>query len=394
MLNNRINHHRHHLTLPAFHGNCLLKNNIRIMENNSKHTIMKTYVYQNTAASYGGVCFHGSLRYFDKYIGSVFQQKNFTSSFEELELILSYPPLYILPEIADLQKSFMEYYQTLPYSRLDRRYKKIEVSIRAPEFSEHIEKTEKAQDEQLARALSFRKERQLKTRPKTRLIRDLRVYTSGLPQKAFYPFDFQYSEIFLNILMQKGLLCPVYHHLYIRITPTREEALKNSIAGEDWFVYGIAAVDFMKYKSLSESEKAKYVFELICTGIRDIAEIDKLDNSIIEDTINEIRKKGLDTELFFKRVENNLYTLTVSYFSKSMEEKSPVFFSLTDKKTGKTVKKQIGKADNSQIHPWLQKINLTNKLIKVTSSKSSKPDVWLKGLPRNMEFDITEFMKE
>ncbi|CAN5690072.1 hypothetical protein BH10BAC2_BH10BAC2_04260 [soil metagenome] len=41
-----------------------------------------------------------------------------------------------------MEKDFKKYYETLPYSRLNRRYKKIEVTLKGPEFSEHFDKQE------------------------------------------------------------------------------------------------------------------------------------------------------------------------------------------------------------------------------------------------------------
>jgi hypothetical protein len=75
-----------------------------------------------------------------------------------------------------------------------------------------------------------------------------------------------------------------------------------------------------------------------------------------------------------------------------MEEQCPIFFSLLDKKTNRTNKIQIGRADNFQIYFWLQKISLTRNKIKVKSSGSIEADVSLRDKPRSMEFDIEEIM--
>lgn len=429
---------------------------------------MKIYLTPNTAGRYGG-SLNGNLRHLDRFIQSELDLAGFKSSFEELWLTLSYPPMYVLPGVVGMEVDFKKYYDKFPYSRLNRRYKKVDVTLKAPEFSEHFDKEEqkkykhkfkidknyqgisetnlakilvdkyleagqiikaklkkedvfdlnhfdkillnikekisheflaslnkeqrnKIQEETLLRARNLREERKLLNKPKDKRIRDIRVYYNGLSNKALSPYDYQYSEIFLNILASKGFSCPTYHHLYIQIAESEEEALKNSFAIEDWYVNGIALIDYGTYKKESESNKEIIVLEAIIEGLNDIVEIDKLDKAIFDETITLIKRKGLETELTYKTIENKNFNLSITYFSKSMEEKCPIFFNLMDKNTNLTRRLEIGKADNSQIHLWLQKVTLTNNLIKVRSSGSVKADVWLKELPREMEFEISEIM--
>lgn len=431
---------------------------------------MKIYLSPNTAGRSGGAL-NGNLRHLDRHIQSELDLGGFQSSFEELWLTLSYPPMYVLPGVVGMEVDFKKYYDKFPYSRLNRRYKKIDITLKAPEFSEHFDKNEqekhkhrfeidrnyqeisetdlakilvdkyleagqiikrklkkedifdtnkfdnillkiksiinsdflkslneeqntKVHNETLLRARNIRKERKLSNNSKDVRIRDIRVYYNSLPNKALYPYDYQYSEIFLNILASKGLTCPTYHHLYIQIAQNEEEALKNSFAIEDWYVNGISLIDFENYKKESEANKETIVLDSIIQGLRDIVDIDKLDKTIFEDAVTLIKRQGLETELTYKTTGNKNFNLTITYYSKSMEEKCPIFFNLTDKNKHLTKRIEIGKADNSQIHLWLQKVTLTNELIKVKSSDSVKADVWLKELPREMEFEICQIMEE
>jgi hypothetical protein len=431
---------------------------------------MKIYLSPNTAGRYGGAL-NGNLRHLNRYIQSELDSGEFKSSFDELWLTLSYPPMYVLPGVVGMEVDFKKYYDKFPYSRLSRRYKKIDITLKAPEFSEHFDKEEQkkykhrfeidskyqdisetelarvliekylkagqiiknklkkedifeyelfnrtlldikntidseflsslnesqksqVQDETILRAKKLREERRLSNKTKDKRIRDIRVYYNSLPNKALYPYDYQYTEIFLNILASKEFSCPTYHHLYIQVAKTEEEALKNSFAIEDWYVNGISQIDFENYQKESEDKKEIIVLETLIQGLRDIVEIDKLDETIFEETVDLIKKQGLNTELTYKTVENKNLILTITYYSKSMEEKCPVFFNLTDKNSNVTKRIEIGKAENNQIHMWLQKITLTNKLIKVKSSESVRADVWLKDLPRKMEFEVAEIMKE
>src|SRR5476649_1379232 len=105
----------------------------------------------------------------------------------------------------------------------------------------------------LERAINLRAERKKNQKPKDTIIKDLRVYYNSLPPKALYPYDYQYTEIFLNILRNKGLGCPHYHHLYIQAGKTIEDCLIHSVPYDNWYVCGIAVIDYDKYLNQNET---------------------------------------------------------------------------------------------------------------------------------------------
>lgn len=223
-------------------------------------------------------------------------------------------------------------------------------------------------DQILEKAIESREQRKRSSLPKNTLIKDIRLYNTGLPQSALSPYAYQYTEIFRNILRRKGFLCPNYHHLYIQVAKTKEEALRFSGSADSRYIYGVATIDYEKYEGSVEEEKAEIVFNLICEGLRDIAHIDQLDTTILEEAIAEIKKEGINTELLFQWLENKKYLLNITYKCENMIAQDPVFFSLTEKASGKTVKKEIGRALNFQLHYWLQKITLSSKTINVKAS--------------------------
>lgn len=430
---------------------------------------MKIYFSKNTAGR-GGGALNGNLRYLPNLIQSTLDNSGFTSTFDELWLTLAYPPMYVLPGVVGVEKQFNESYNKFPYSRLDRRLRKIDLTLKAPEFSEHfdlkdqdrytnrfeiedryknlslpelattlidkyleageiinskIKKGDKfdfvtfkealialrskisvdflevmnkeqdiiLKDELLDRAIKIREERKLTNKVKDKRVKDLRIYYNGFANKTLYPYDYQYTEIFRNLLRRSDLLCPTYHHLYIQASKTFEDGLRNSFSAEDWYINGISVLDYEKYLKSDEWEKERIVIDLISSGLLDIAAIDKLETSIINDVTNKVKIKGLDTELVFNQVENTNHLLTITYLSRSMEEECPIFFKLLDKTTGRSNKIEIGRADNSQIYFWLQKVSLTKDKIKVKSSGSIEAGVWLRDKPRTMEFRIEEILR-
>jgi hypothetical protein len=429
---------------------------------------MKIYVSPNTAGRYGGAL-NGNLRFFPDVIQTSLDNSGFRSTFDELWLTLSYPPMYVLPGVVGIEKQFLGFYNKYPYSRLNRKSKKIEITLKAPEFSEHFdlkdqnkysnrfgiesqytnlsetdlgkilidkyleagaiinakvkkedvfdfknfkatlmsirnrispeflkalnqEQTIKMDDEVLVRAIKARDQRKRSSKVKDKKVRDLRIYYNGFPNKALYPYDFQYVEIFRNLLRRSDLLCPTYHHLYIKASKTFEDGLRSSISTEDWYVYGVSLLDYEHYLKGTEPEKEKIVIDLISNGLIDIATTDNLDVSIIKNITDKVRIKGLDTELVFDQIENGRHVLTITYLSRSMEEQCPIFFTVLDKKANRTNKIQIGRAQNFQIYFWLQKVSLTRNKIKVKSSGSIEADVTLSDKPRTMEFDIEEIL--
>ncbi len=188
-------------------------------------------------------------------------------------------------------------------------------------------------------------------------------------------------------------MCPTYDNLYIQVAKTIEEAPIILDTIDSWNVSGIALIDFDRYLNLSDSEKENSVFQTILQGLINIANKDNLDTNIIYNVANKIREKGKDTELHFKTIENNSHKLIITYFSRSMEDECPIYFNLTEKSRNITKRLQIGKADQSQLPLWLQKVTLNKKMIKIRSSNSITAQVWLAEKPTSFEFEITDLMR-
>jgi len=245
----------------------------------------------------------------------------------------------------------------------------------------------------LDRAVELREQRKKNRKPMDKPIRDFRVYYTGLPAKALYPYDYQFSEIFLNILKNKGLMCPTYHHLYIQVEKNVEECLRRSIPIENWYVYGISTIDYDNYVKQPNKAKAEIVLETMALGLKDISDIDGLDQSIINSTIAKIQESGLDTELTHLTADNQNFQVKVTYFSRSMEDGNPIYLTVIEKSSGRSGKKQIGEAEKDQLHFWISKLTLNNTSVKIKARASSDRTDWhLKDKSRSMEFNIKEIL--
>ncbi|MBL7818325.1 MAG: hypothetical protein JNL70_25155 [Saprospiraceae bacterium] len=97
---------------------------------------MQLYIRGATAGR--GQSFHGSsIAYFDTYIQEQLDSNGFQSNFEDVWITLAYPPTYILKNVERLVQTYKEWYEEFrfPYSRLNRRFKNVHITLKAPEFS-------------------------------------------------------------------------------------------------------------------------------------------------------------------------------------------------------------------------------------------------------------------
>lgn len=430
---------------------------------------MKIYFSTGTfGKSSGGL--KGHLYHLTNYIQSELANLNFNSNFEEFWITLLYPPMFRDSNGFGNETKFAEYYSKLPYCRINRKFKAINLTLKAPELSEHLEKelinessiqfviedkfknldeaqiaiavidkyleavslinsklkgddifdseiflnlltdlknkmnptfleylnstqSEAEHKKIVQKSLEKREQRRLIEKTKDKKIRDLRVIYNELPNKSLYPYDFLFSEIFLNLLSKKQFKCPTYHHLYIAVGQTLEAALKTACAYEDWHIYGVTTIDFDKYQKSNEKQKEEMVFEIISDGLLDIATIDKLDIKALKEVISEIKIKGIRTELIYQTIENNTYELIISYFSGTYEDECPIFINIKDKVTGKTNRLEIGKAQNYQIYDWLQNVQLSKDTVLIKSGDSDRAEMNLKNKPRTMKFIIAELLQ-
>ncbi|MFT3680168.1 MAG: hypothetical protein QM791_07830 [Ferruginibacter sp.] len=422
---------------------------------------MKIYLTPRTAGT-GGGGLKGNLQYFDRLIQSELDKANFQSSFNEFSLGLFYPAMYIVPGISGMEVAFNQYYETLPYSRMNRKFKTIDVILKAPEFSEHFQKEEQVNyqdrvdiadeyknitEPELAKILidkffealqivksklkkedSFdfetfesiltvirkkitldflittsgeeksnsekaqienveikRQERKSRHLVSDTLIRDIRVYYAyRLPGALFYLN--RYADIVLRQLIQKGFKCPNYHHLYISIADTRDEALKRAVIIEDWFTYGVAVLKEETLLTAGHHEQQALVLNALQEGLLDIAELDKLDKSKILDAISEAKEIGVLSEILYKAKENNKIAFTISTKTIVGQNEEEIYFTIVDKATDRIARWQFGQENIFLIGGWFGTINVTNK--KITIKPRANMDLVLEGKQKIIELNV------
>lgn len=130
-----------------------------------------------------------------------------------------------------------------------------------------------------------------------RLIRDIRLYYrfAGIGNLFFAPFATFLTEEILSELRKNKFRLPKYTHLYIMVSNTFDNALLEAVRYESWYIWGIATLNnYTEYPDLDDRQKQKIVFDLICTGLNDIAEIDKLDRNILNNVLDKIKSKYIE----------------------------------------------------------------------------------------------------
>ena len=101
---------------------------------------MKIHIGGSTAGRFGGFMTN-TLYLFDKFIQGEFDNAGFHSNFEDLYITMAYPPTFVLKSVYGIENNFKTWYNAFkfPYSRLNRRFKTINITLKAPELSESFE---------------------------------------------------------------------------------------------------------------------------------------------------------------------------------------------------------------------------------------------------------------
>lgn len=150
--------------------------------------------------------------------------------------------------------------------------------------------------EQIAMAIQDRQVRSEHREPAKRLIRDIRLmyhfnHTEINNRGYFLPYDNQLCDKILIKLREKKFRLPNYDHLYIMVSENIDEALCYAIRAERWFVYGVAILQQPEqYQYLSPKEQKKLVFHLIKQGVLDIAQVDHLDMTVLNEVLTQVEQ--------------------------------------------------------------------------------------------------------
>lgn len=150
--------------------------------------------------------------------------------------------------------------------------------------------------EQIDMAIQDRQVRSEHREPAKRLIRDIRLMYHFNHAKInhigyFLPYDNQLCDKILSKLREKKFRLPNYDHLYIMVSDSVDDALSHAFRAARWFVYGVAVLEHPEqYQHLSPKEQKKLIFHLIKQGLLDIARVDHLDMTILNEVLDNIEQ--------------------------------------------------------------------------------------------------------
>lgn len=239
--------------------------------------------------------------------------------------------------------------------------------------------------------VKYRNERKLIKKECNELIRDLRIYFNyDIPKNLYYLC--RYAEIVLQILRKKNFLCPKYHHLYISVAETAEEAICRCSILDDWNTHGIAVLKKETFLNADIQTQEELILKIISDGLHDIAEMDGLDKEKIVESISEARSFGLMSEMIFKRKENNKLRFTISLVAIRDDFDEEIYLTIEDKINERKVKWKFGKENRYTLGLWFGTIQVTNKYIRTKNRAHS--DLALKGKTLKMEFDVEKEFRE
>lgn len=124
-------------------------------------------------------------------------------------------------------------------------------------------------------------------------IRDIKLYDhfDNINAKLFSPYDAIICSKIVDLLKPYKFKCPGFTHIYISVSDSFDNALYHTTRAEKWFAYGVATLENpAEYAKKTVMEKKKIVFDLIKTGILDIAVPSKLDLDVLQQVLNEVEE--------------------------------------------------------------------------------------------------------
>lgn len=202
---------------------------------------------------------------------------------------------------------------------------------------------------------------------KEKLIKDIEVIFDWEVNEKFYWVDsldyFQiYSEVFLNLLIRKWFKCKWYDLIHVVLS----EEYKDDISKSNTSVHknGSAELSFDSYKNASDSEKDQLALSSIYKWLLDLVERDFWDTELITETYAEIQEKWIATELILKETLNKKYNLKVTYSQINLDLFT-IYFTLTDKKSKESFKREMNTWNKDFVTMWLNSIKLSSKAIQM-----------------------------
>jgi|GEM_PF-1224916 len=249
------------------------------------------------------------------------------------------------------------------------------------------EKAKEREHNRVEQAESIRSERKLEDQANFQMIRDIRLnYAYNFPAKLFYLNRF--ADIVLSKLIEKDFQCPGYHHLYISIADSKEDALKKAYVLENWYTYGVAVLNGRQLLNADPVEQQSLVLAAIREGLLDIATKDGLDQAKIEEAIKEAEEHGVLSERIVKTKSNNRITFVISIKVVPELNEEEVFFYIVDNKTEKVARWKFGQENIFIVGAWFGTINVTNK--KITIKPRPNMDLVLAGRQMVTVLDVEQ----
>lgn len=189
------------------------------------------------------------------------------------------------------------------------------------------------------------------------------------------PYVFMYENIFSNLLRKEKIMLPGYSEIYLYIHKTLDDAKINASHPAAWSKNTYGEIDLEKYKSSTEEDKAKMVFDSVCQGLRLICDFNHLDKAAIERVIKVVEKEGIETELEYIKKENKNYMVKLIYvLSKIVKRKALLKLMIKDKITGKEGYAEIGYI-NLWYGPCINKIRIAKKKIIIEGEKNLRAEI-------------------
>ena len=241
--------------------------------------------------------------------------------------------------------------------------------------------------------------------PNDKIILDIRYYGSktenifGNPHPSSISdlFDFPkelhfWSDRIARKLREKNLKIGSFDHLYVNYTTASEPNtihLSSRKTGEPWYRYVDYGVDLKTVKNYNPEELEKFVINSTFNILKLLCRNDPEKQKIIEETQQEINKKGIEIEIEHKRKETKSYTVIISYKIAPDLGDSLGYINFIDKKSGKSFKGPFIKLQSySDIYPLVDRISVKKGTIILNPRNSFSAGFYTAKYEVPIEIDI------
>ncbi len=205
------------------------------------------------------------------------------------------------------------------------------------------------------------------------------------------PYGSIYELIYKNLLNERyNFGHPKYEYIYLNIGALG--LLPQPDTPSEYLTTVEIEFDIDDYKLANEPTKELMIINLYADGLTKIALSAGMDCTAINNVRDIALQYRAKTLLNIKNINTEKYSLKISIPAVSWMQEEPVYLSFQQKSSGRKKTICVGTAKLIEAAIWLQKVTVSSKTIRITSSTSGRFTELLKNYPSKLEYNIEDLL--